>query len=81
MPASASGSSCHPPFSRPHDPAPTLPLRCCDDDNASVRAVGCTGRSGPVHPSARLVRSGNIVVTLNFATMILAGKQEGIRWP
>src|SRR5208282_5329405 len=56
-------------------PAAALPLRCCD--NASVRA----GLYGPVRPSARLVRSGNIVVTVNFATMILAGMQEGIRGP
>jgi len=34
----------------------------------------------PVGP-ARPVRSGNIVVTLNFSSMIFTGKQEGIRWP
>ena len=31
--------------------------------------------------SVRPVRSGNMVVTLSFASMIFTGKQEGIRWP
>jgi len=38
-----------------------------------LRQCICTGRS------AR--RPENVVVTLNFATTILAGKQEGIRRP
>ena len=38
-------------------------------------------RAGPPVDPARPVRSGNIVVTLNFASMNSTGKQEGIRWP
>ena len=38
-------------------------------------------RAGPPVGPARPVRSGNIVVTLNFASIIVMGKQEGIRWP
>ena len=48
----------------------------------AVRAgepVGPASPSALAHPSARPIRSGIIVVTLNFATLILAGKQEGIR--
>ena len=38
-------------------------------------------RAGPPVGPARPVRSENIVMTLNFASMIFTGKQEGIRWP
>ena len=44
-------------------------------------AVRAGSLVGPANPFARPVRSGTIVVTLNFATMILACKQEGICWP
>ena len=56
---------------------------CCAAaaDDAALSYDLRSVRAGPPVGPARPVRSGNIVVTFNFASMIFTGKHEGIRWP
>ena len=50
-----------------------------DDGDAALSYNQRSERAGqPVGPARWF---GNIVVTLNFASIIFMGKQEGIRWP
>ena len=51
------------------------------DGDAALSYDQRSVRARPPVPPARPVQSGNTVVTLNFASMIFTGKQEGIRCP